>query len=319
MSQKFFARIGFEGDSDQLIADVAQEFNLGVVQGSSVLAVGFEDCNIKVETDKGAFVIKAFATFRDVPQIKRYVNVMVKALEGGVNHPFLYKTRTDEYIYQHPKGVKLVVMDFIAGKTYFDSKTTPNDQEIGQIMTEAVKINALDLAPPKVFDEWSTQHIVAMYEKTKEFLGEEGRKLAQTAIERYSSIDFSKLSTCFVHGDLIATNVLKGEDGKIWVLDFAVSNLYPKIQEIAVVSTSLLTDLEAPTLLSERVNRAMNAYLDAGGTLTEYEQEVLFNFATGCAGQEFMGGHKLKYVDKDDSEESNYWIKLGRESLKELL
>lgn len=319
MSNKFYSRIRFDGDSRKLINDTASEFDLGEVQSSNILAVGFEDCNIKIVTETGLYVVKAFATFRDNEQIKRYVNVMVKAVEGGVNHPLLHKTQSDEYIYYHSSGVKLVVMDFIAGKTYFDSKTIPNDHELSQVMEEAVKIHALDLAPPKVFDEWSAEHIVAMYEKTKDFLGEDGRRLATKAIERYSSIDFSKLSRCFVHGDLISTNVLKGDDEKIWVLDFAVSNVYPKIQEVAVISTSLLTDMNEHTLLSERVSRAKDSYLDAGGKLSEYDCKILLDFATGCAGQEFMGGHKLKFIDMDDSEESNHWINLGRQSLLELL
>src|SRR3990167_6186903 len=319
MNQRYFERIGFSGDSEPLIAEISEEFNLGSVQNTEVLTVGFEDCNIKLNSRTGDFVLKAFAKFRDNTEIERYVGVMQAAINGGVHCPRLHKSQTGDVLYQHPSGISLVVMDFIDGQTYFDIKTTPTDEELNLVAVEAVKIHNLPIRPSQVLDSWAIPHIHTMYAKTGQFLDEEGKKLAEQAINRYNAIDQSRLNKCFVHGDIISTNTLKGRDGQIWILDFAVSNIYPKIQELSVIATSLLADPKKYSPLLKRVERVRKLYLSAGGTLTEYEQQVLFDYALAGAAMEFMGGHKAKFVDKEDPEESDHWIKLGKEALQEAL
>lgn len=318
MSEKYFERIGYAGDSFQLITDFTDMVDLGPVQDSEVLTVGFEDCNVKVKTDAGQFVVKAFGKFRDDEGIDRYVGVMKAAIAGGVHHPALHEANSDVLL-RHPSGVKAVMMDFIDGHTYFDTKTVPTDEELTLVTAEAVKIHALDINPTQVEDSWAIPNIHGMFDLTAQFLDEEGKQLAGRAIARYNAIDQAQLTKCFVHGDIISTNTLLSNDGKVWILDFAVSNTYPKIQELAVMATSLLADNENFVPLRERVKRVQKAYLAAGGTLTDYEQQVLFDYAIAGAAMEYMGGHKAKFIDKEDPEESDHWIELGKKALQEAL
>lgn len=315
----YFERIGFSGDSSQLVAEISEEFNLGHVRDSSVLTVGFEDCNVRIQTDSGPFVIKAFGKFRTDEEIERYVDVMKSAVEGGVHHPALHFTQGKNALFRHKSGVSVVAMDFINGKTYFDMKSTPNDEELSQIAAEAAKIHALNLSPPHVKDSWAHQNIHGMYETVLTFLDDDDRRLVQQAVLRYDALNTSQLTTCFVHGDIISTNTLKDKNGKIWILDFSVSNIYPKIQELSVIATSLLGDMSEFVPLNERAARVRTAYLAAGGELSDYDQQALLDYAIAGAAMELMGGHKAKIIDKEDPEESEHWIALGREALEEAL
>ncbi|HUD03348.1 MAG TPA: phosphotransferase [Patescibacteria group bacterium] len=182
-----------------------------------------------------------------------------------------------------------------------------------------VKIHNLNLNPPFVFDSWAIPQIHQMYQATEQYLDEQGKQLARQAIDRYDSIDVKKLEHCFVHGDIIATNTLKGSDGKIWILDFAVSNVYPKIQELAVMTSSLLADGSNSLSLKERANRVLQAYLSANGRIAGYDQTVLLDYAIAGAAMEFLGGHKAKHIDKEDVEESEHWISIGKQALEEAL
>ncbi|HUD05400.1 MAG TPA: phosphotransferase [Candidatus Saccharimonadales bacterium] len=318
MSDKYFERLGYDGDSEPLIADVSAGYDLGTVQESSVLTVGFEDCNVRVQTDTGQFVIKAFGKFRSNEDIERYVGVMQAVTEGGVHHPALHESKDGSVLFQHSSGVSAVAMDFIEGHTYFDTKTVPTDEELQLIAAEAVKIHDLDINPPYVFDSWAIPHIHKMYEAALPFLDEAGKQLADAALERYDAIDLEQLEKRFTHGDIISTNTLLGNDGKVWILDFAVSNIYPKIQELAVIASSLLAGSEFVSL-GQRVERVKKAYLGAGGKLTDYEQQALMDYAIAAAAMEFMGGHKAKFVDKEDAEECDYWIGVGKQALTEAL
>ena len=320
MNQRYFERAGFDGDSEELVGDISRDFGLGDVQGTSaVFAVGYEDCNLKLQTASGDFVIKAFAKSRTPQEVERYVDVVQAAIEEGVHHPQLMMPKEGRPIYRHPSGVSLVVMDFIHGQTYFGTGTVPSDQELELVMAEALKIHQLTIQPEPIYDAWAIPNIRKMYEVAGSFLDDSGKELVDQAVGAYEAIDKSKLTQCFVHGDIIGTNTLKGTDGKIWILDFAVSNIYPKIQELAVIATSLMSSPGSPKPLRERVNETVRAYRSVGGELTDYEERVLTDYAIASAAMEFLGGHKAKYIDKEDPEESDHWIKLGKENLEEAL
>ena len=319
MTEKYFERIGYNGDSAPLIADISNGFGLGTVLSSGVMAVGFEDCNVMVQTDTGQFVIKAFGKFRNDDAIDRYVEVMKVAIAGGVHHPALYQAKEGNVLLRHTSGVAAVVMDFIDGHTYFDTKTVPTDEELVLVAAEAVKIHALDIDPPQAEDLWAIPNIHGMFGTTTRLLDERGKQLVDQAIDRYDAIDQEQLTKCFVHGDITSTNTLIGIGGKVWIIDFAVSNVYPKIQELAVIATSLLADNGNFVLLSERVEKVRKAQFVAGGTLTDYEQRVLLDYAIAGAAMWFMGGLKSKFIDKEDPNESDYWINLGERALVEEL
>ncbi|HEY1646174.1 MAG TPA: phosphotransferase [Candidatus Saccharimonadales bacterium] len=318
MSNTYQERLDYKGDIKPLIAAISEGYELGIVQESSVFNVGYEDCNVRVQTDTGQFVIKAFNKLRAEQDVDRYVSVMQAVVGSGVHHPPLHRTKSGSLLFTHPSGVSAVAMDFIEGHTYFDTKAVPTDEELALIADEAVKIHSLDIDPAYVFDSWAIPNIHEMHTASLPLLDEEGKRLAQAAISRYEGIDLSKLEKRFIHGDIISPNTLLGSDGKVWVLDFAVSNVYPRVQELAVMASSLLAGSQ-PSSLSQRVERVKNAYLKAGGELTDYEQQILMDYAIAAAAMEFMGSHKVKYTDKEDPEESDYWIGVGKQILIEAL
>ncbi len=52
----------------------------------------------------------------------------------------------------------------------------------------------------------------------------------EQAMARYAEILVDDLPHTFVHGDFTKANVLNGDDGKVYILDFSVANWYPRIQ-----------------------------------------------------------------------------------------
>ena len=118
-----------------------------------------------------------------------------------------------------------------------------------------------------------------------------------------------------MQGDIIKTNVVLGENSQIYIIDFAVSNIYPRVQELAVMSSNLMDNKKAPLL--RRVERVKQAYLAAGGELTEVELKSLYNYAVCAVAMEFMGSYHERYVIGETADEISYWMQLGRQGLKE--
>ena len=59
---------------------------------------------------------------------------------------------------------------------------------------------------------------------------------------KFDYIDFTKLEHSFVHGDIVSSNVMRDKNGKLWIIDYAVSNYLPRIVDLAVSAYNLCTD-----------------------------------------------------------------------------
>lgn len=242
---------------------------------------------------------------------------MVKAVEAGVNHPLLIKTGNGNIVYtdNQANGISLVLMKFIEGKNFFELGRVLNADERQMVIEQAVKVNSIDYHPLYSFDSWAILNIKAMFEKVKRFLQPDDLNMIERVIAQYSEIPLDALPHCFVHGDFTKANVLKGDDGKIYILDFSVSNWYPRIQEISVIVANLLYDKDNPSTLHERIGLVLNEY----GRLkpfTEEERKYIYPYALAGIAMEFLGAHQEKYINGYDTEETDFWMNLGRNGLK---
>ncbi|TAH35159.1 hypothetical protein EYC59_02425 [Candidatus Saccharibacteria bacterium] len=159
-----------------------------------------------------------------------------------------------------------------------------------------------------------------MFEQTKDALSPEGRELAEQAKAKHEAIPLEQLAKSFVHGDIIKSNVIVGDDGELYVIDFACANTYPKVQEIAVMAANLMFDEKQAigSSLKERVAKVLEHYITAGGELNEADKEYTLDYAIAGAAMEYMGSvhERLK---GDESEEIDYWERQGLISLQEAL
>lgn len=316
----FDSRIEFEGDFDTVINRVVRHYSLGKRVESKVIEVGFEDYNVKIVTSRGKYLAKFFSKKRSNEEVERYVKTIAQVVKAGVRHPRPLLINSDLLYVDPVSGLRLVVMEFIEGQTFYDRGVLPNKGELALICSEAVKIHAIDYAPDFLFDSWAIPNMRWMFEKVKDDLSEEGSQLVRKAFDFFDMIPFDELPKCFVHGDLTKANTIRGDDGKVYVIDFAVANVYPRIQELAVMAANLLFDEKAgrSASLKERCVTITEAYEYAGGELTELEKQNLFNYALPAAAMEYMGSVNERIIG-DDSNEILYWEKLGLESLREAL
>lgn len=207
-------------------------------------------------------------------------------------------------------------MRFIEGKTFFELDRAPDDNERQAIIEQAAKINAIDYEPPYLFDSWAIPNISEMFEKVKQYIEPDDLALVEQVIAQYKAIPVDELPHSFVHGDFTKTNILESDDGKIYVLDFSVANRYPRLQELAVIAANLLHDDGTP--LTERCQVVANEYSQFS-ELTETERQHLPAYALAGVAMEFMGAHQEKFINGNDTDETDYWLNLGRTGLRQTL
>ena len=310
-------RLNYSGELGLVINRLAGAYEVGGPTSFSVIGIGYEDCNVVIETPSGKYVAKIFSKDRNQEAIARYSTIMEKAVEAGVNHPPLIKTTSGEVVYSDAEanGISMVLMKFVDGKTFLELDRTPDEEEQKAIIEQATKVNGIDYHPNYLFDSWAIPNIKAMFERTKQFIQPDDIKLIEQAMTQFAEIPVESLPHCFVHGDFTKANVMKGNDGKIYVLDFSVANWYPRIQELAVIAANLLHEESGSQSLRERTERVLEIY-DKLNPLTPEEKQHLYAYALAGVAMEFMGGHQEKFIKGNATEETEYWLNLGRNGLR---
>lgn len=313
-------RLNYSGSLEPVVNRLTSAYDIGNPKDFSVIGVGYEDCNVLVDADKGKFVAKIFQKERTPEDITRYTTIMERAIAAGVNHPPLLQTHEGSVVFsdQQANGLSLVLMRFIEGKTFFELNRAPNYEERNAILEQAAKVNRIDYKPPYIFDSWAIPNIQVMHDKTKQYIKPEDLPLVEQVLARYKQIPVDTLPHAFVHGDFTKANVLKAEDGKIYILDFSVSNWYPRIQELAVIAANLMHQDDGDTSLKDRSETVAEEY-SKFNELTDEERKWLYDYTLAGVAMEFMGAHQEKYINGNDTEETEYWLNLGRNGLRKAL
>lgn len=313
ISEDFKARLPFDGDVLTTLKKIVAAYGFREINNSRVVTSGFEDCNFIVSTDKGKIFVKVYSRIRTPEDIKRNVSILEAVSKSGIHHPRLYLTNMHEILFSDGK-VQAVVMDYINGQSFHDLDRQPTDKELELIIGEAVKITELDIKPPFIYDSIAIVNLLDMFERVTPYLSAEDADLLKPVVEKFKAIDFSGLPKKFIHGDLISTNLILDNCGRVWVIDFSVGNVYPAVQEIAVIASSLLYG--DGLSLKTRIEKLVSLYRNMGGSLNEHEKKALYPMALAAQAMELMGGYQYVYINKDNIKEAQHWMKVGREGLK---
>ena len=313
-------RLDYSGELGVVVNRLASAYEIGSPTNFSVIGIGYEDCNVVIETPSGKYVAKIFSKDRNPEAITRYSTIMEKAVEAGVNDPLLIKTADGGVVYpdSEANGISMVLMKFVDGQTFLELDRAPDEGEQKAVVEQAVKVNGIDYHPPYLLDSWAIPNIKAMFERTKQFIQPADIKLIEQAMAQYAEIPVNDLPHCFVHGDFTKANVMKGKDGKIYVLDFSVANWYPRTQELAVIAANLLHEESGSKSLRGRTELIVSEY-DKLNPLTPQEKQHLYAYALAGVAMEFMGGHQEKFIKGNATEETEYWLNLGRSGLRKEL
>ncbi len=315
--QKPTNRLNYRGDLGPVIKRICDIYPVGSLRSFYFIDIGYEDCNVVVETSEGKFLAKMFSHKRSSKDIQRYTTIMNEVVKAGVNHPKLVPSK-DGRILSKIQEISFVIMRYIDGKTFLELDRAPDVNERRAVIQQAVIVNHIDYHPPYLFDSWAIPNVKKMLDRVGKFILPEDKALVNQAIDIYELVPVSTLYHCFVHGDFTKANILKGQDGQIYILDFSVANWYPRIQELAVTAANLMSDRAPGHTLRHRCEIVASDY-GALEPLTQVEVGSLYSFALVGVAMEFMGATQEKYINGNDTTETAYWLKLGRTSLKEAL
>ena len=298
-----------------LVAHVARQYCLGDVHGWQVLTTGYEDCNIDLRAERARVVVKVFTGSR-AGIAARTAGLITRAQAAGVRHPVLHRDPAGSFVHGH-QAHQVIVMDFVPGRSLYDLRRAPRGDELAAVIGQAVRIHAIDARPEFVFDPWAITNLVPMAARAGGQLDPQLRRLVNQAITETARIDRQALPGALIHADLTKGNVLIGPDGKVTVLDFAVANRFPRVQELAVIAANLTHG--APDPLPARIETVAAMYSAAAPVpLTSAEHDALRAFGLAAAAMELLGALS-EWQSGNHSPETGYLIGLGTAGLRDYL
>jgi Ser/Thr protein kinase RdoA (MazF antagonist) len=98
---------------------------------------------------------------------------------------------------------------------------------------------------------------------------------------------------------------MKDREGKIWIIDFSVSNYYPRIQELAVLACNLFFDLHSKFRSQKNLGIALEAY-QKKIKLTLKELEALPDYIRLAHAMHVLCANYCKKAEHNNSKENQY-------------
>ncbi|MBN1263208.1 MAG: phosphotransferase [Candidatus Pacebacteria bacterium] len=205
-----------------------------------------------------------------------------------------------------------MALEYIDGKSFFDLKQKPTAKERDFLVRQAALINGLQIRPKLFYDYWAVVNFLKEYQEVKKHLEKKDIKLIDPLAEKFKQVDVKSLPRCLVHGDIIETNVIRSQKGRLYIFDFSVANIYPRIQELAVMLCDILFVPERGKFQAI-YQRTLDVY-QKEIKLEKAEIEALPLLVRAAHAMHIIGSVKYA-LEEGDFEENKHWIKMGREGL----
>jgi Ser/Thr protein kinase RdoA (MazF antagonist) len=306
-----------------------------------VLTTGYEDLNIDLTTARARYVVKVFASGRAPGIAARTAALIEAARAAGVRHPPLHPDRTGSLIhwYREVPGEQahpVLVMDFVPGRSLYDLRRAPSHEELSDVLEQAVLIHNIDSQPSFVPDPWAVSNLASMSRELGEVLDTEQRRHVEAAIIEFATIDRTELPAALIHGDLTKGNVIVPDPNSIHdrivdavrgvpseagvvIVDFAVANRLPRIQELSVIAANLCHGVPEP--LPQRAYTIGSLYCAAAEAadnppLSGAEWTALHAFTRAAGAMELLGA-MAEWHAGNHSGETAYLIDLGLAGLRD--
>lgn len=272
---------------------------------------GYEDFNFIIETKNQKYFVKIFHKGRTSQDCSNYMDRIKLSNSIDINAP---KIISSDSIDIDDKNLKFVILEFINGKSFLDLGEIPNETEIKEIIRQMANIHKTSLKSDFIYDTWTITNFTNEFNAKGQFLDKQYYERFRELSDKLQNVNLSKLPHSFVHGDIISSNVIKDNDNKLWIIDFAVSNYLPRIIDLVVTGYNLCQDPDSKGNTQKNLKLIISEY-EKYNKLTDYEKQVIPLFYDIGNAMGILQINALKQ-NGEYSEEDEYWLKVSEQGLK---
>jgi len=314
--QDFQKRIGYSGDLKPLLISILSRYDFGEYVDYEIKNNGYEDFNLILHTSQKTVFLKCFASWRSKKDCQRYVEMIETArVKGEVRTPTLYENKQKDFLTGveiEGETINLAIMQFLDGGNIWESMQPISIDEQAEIIRQAARINLCEYRPIYSKDSWAIINASATYLQNKKHIDSSDKLTIENLLDQLGKVNIDALPHSFVHGDMRSTNVMRHNDGQIYIIDFSVANWYPRIIELAVLFSDILFDPDNLDGFNKKYEWVIDEYRRAGISLSFLERDLLPLFIKLGHAMSIIGSSSIaatNYISKDENE---HWRTLGR-------
>lgn len=317
---KYNSRINYHGKLEDISRTMCKNLDIGDFVANELILTGYEDYNFILETTKNKYFVKIFARFRTMKDCERYLNVMINVIRSKIKTPKLIQSKSSflKTLEVNNAHLRFCLLEYLNGKDLFNLNETLDINEIKWVVQQATMINSADIKPSFIYDSWAITNFKKEFEKKAKYLSLDDLSMLQPLIKEFDHLKIHELPHCFVHGDLVSTNIMKDDNDELWVIDFSVSNYYPRIQELSVLASDILFDPKSKTESEKRLKIALQEY-QKKIPLTKMELNALPIYIKIAFAMHILLTNYEKIVNNNTSRETEHFLQLGRIGLKHMI
>lgn len=283
---RYYERIDKIANIDILSSLVCDRYNLGSLIDTKVIEIGYEDFNAVINTSSGKYLMKVFCNSRDEEEVINCINRLDIVGINKISVPKVYRTSNDKtlaIITIDNSKFRLALIEYIKGKDYYNLYENPTFTELDKIVDIAGQLGKIEYKPKFVYDSWAINNFCNEFEKKEKYLNNENKELLKPIYNNFKIFNYDDLPKSFVHGDMRSTNVMKDINGKIWLIDFSVSNYTARLNEITVICSALALVINDKEESEKRINFAFEKWCEKVSA-TDFEKKAFkLLFSVTCA------------------------------------
>jgi len=121
------------------------------------------------------------------------------------------------------------------------------------------------------------------YEKKWSYLSPVYQDIIEPIYREFKKCDYKTLPKAFVHGDMMSTNLMRDSNGKIWLIDFSVSNYTTRMNEIIVICDDVAMIYGNREKSEHRIRRAFSLWCNKVRATTEERENFQLFFSVANA------------------------------------
>lgn len=307
--EKIFERIGKEINIENLSENVCRYYKLGDYKDHKLILVGIDDLSYFLDTTNGRYVVKIINHEKTNEEINEFVKKSIAITKNNIRAPKLIEYE-GEYLFKYnidDLHINLVVMEYIDGSDLYSINKQITKEDIEKLIDILMPLHKIeDKIENKEYDEYCFMKIKEDYQKTKNVLPKDIKEQVEKMVKKFDEIELEKLPKCFIHGDLISTNIMKDKNKDLWLIDFYQSGIGLRILDIVKVLNSVIDNYKYENDTEELEQYFLEQY-NKKMPLTTYELEALpiLRKIDVCVG---MMMETFDAIEGRDNDENQYWL-----------
>lgn len=307
--EKIYSRIGSKIDLKKLSVEICKVYDIGKYFEHKIIEnVGIDDLSYILCTDKSKFLVKVINHNKTIKEINQFIKKNNIIAKNTIQAPRIILNNGHHIYSTEINGlyINCCIIEYIEGNDLYTIGKRISKDDIDKLIDIIIPMHKIQDKLKIDYDEYCFMKINEVYKKTSCKIPQKLKNEVQIFLEEYKKIDFNKLPLCFVHGDLISSNIMKDKNGKLWLIDFFESGTGIRILDIVKILNGVLFLYYDKENSKELEKYFLNKYQDYS-KLTEYELKVLptLRKADSYVGL-MLGEYNLLMEEK---RETKFWLK----------